>query len=114
MDRREARRQFKSKKTPRGIFVIRCTTSGQAWLGSSTHLDSQRNSTWFQLQGGMHRNPRMQAAWNANGELVFTYEILETFDEDLSPLLLKETFAERLKIWEREVAGAERLDTWRA
>jgi hypothetical protein len=66
------------------------------------------------LRLGGYRNASLQSAWNAHGESAFTYEILETFDEDLPPLLLKDTFAERLKIWEGEVVGIERLDTWRA
>ncbi|HTQ53000.1 MAG TPA: GIY-YIG nuclease family protein [Bryobacteraceae bacterium] len=114
MDKREARQQFKAKKTPRGIFVIRCTASGQSWLGPSTHLDSGQNRAWFELRQGMHRNARMQAAWHAHGEAAFRYEILETFDEDLSPLLVKDTFAERLKHWSGELPDAERLDSWRS
>jgi hypothetical protein len=114
VDKREARRQYKSKKTPQGIFVIRCAASGQVWLGPSTHLDSQQNGTWFQLRNHMHRNSRVQAAWDAHGEESFAYEILEAFDEDLSPLLLKDTFAEKMKHWEGAFPGAERMDTWRS
>ena len=114
MDKRQARKAFKSKQTPRGIFAIRCRASEQTWLGSSTHLDSEQNRAWFELCHGMYRNPRMQAAWNAHGETAFAYEILETFDDDLSPLLLKDAFAERLKHWEGALGGTERLDSWRS
>ncbi len=113
MDKREARQEYKLKKTPQGVFAIRCLSSGQAWLGPSTHLDSEQNSAWFQLRLGQHRNSRLQAAWNAHGEDAFTYQILETFEDDVAPLLLKNTFTERLEHWQSKYPEAERLDAWR-
>ena len=113
MDKREARREFKAKKTPKGIFAVRCEASGETWVAASTHLDSQQTGWWFQLQSGMHPNRQMQAAWNTHGEASFTYRILETFDEDVAPLLLKDLSANRRKHWEREL-GVVQADSSRA
>lgn len=99
MDKRAARREYKSKRTPKGIFAVRCKATGDVWVGSSTHLDSQVNTIWFQLRGGLHMNQVMQAAWNAHGEAAFTYEVLETLDDDVPALLLKDLLQERLKHW---------------
>jgi hypothetical protein len=104
MDKRAARQEYKSKKTPKGIFAVRCKATGDVWVGSSTHLDSQVNTIWFQLQGGLHLNPAMQAAWNAHGETAFAYEVLETLDDDLPALLLRDLLEERRKHWERTLA----------
>jgi hypothetical protein len=101
MDKRAARTAYKAKKTPRGVYAIRCKATGEAWVGSSTHLDSQANSIWFELRSGLHRNRAIQAVWNAHGETVFSYEVLEILDDDVPPLLLKDLLEERRKHWER-------------
>ena len=86
MDRREAARQFKERKTFRGAYAVRCTKTGEVWVGSSMNLDATRNSTWFSLRHGSHHNKMLQAAWNEHGDQEFSYEILETLDQDVSPL----------------------------
>ena len=103
MDKREARKQFKSKVTPKGVFAVRCTVSGEAWVAASDHLDSARNGLWFQLRNRLHPNRQLQAAWNACGEDAFEYSILETLDEDMKPLTLKDTLQERQKHWMAEL-----------
>ena len=108
MDKREARKACKSRVTPKGIFAVRCKTSGEVWVGASDHLDTAQNGMWFQLRGGLHRNPQLQAAWNAHGEAACQYEVLEKFDEEVSPLLLGDLTKKRQKHWE-DVLGAARL-----
>ena len=107
MNKREARKEFKSRKTPKGIYAVRCSATGDAWVGSSTHLDSQQNGIWYQLRNGLHMNKAMQAAWNAHGEPAFSYQVLETFDEDLAPLLLNEQLKERRKHWEQAIISSD-------
>jgi hypothetical protein len=99
VDKREARRDYKAKKTPKGIFAIRCQPTGDVWVGASTHLDSQVNHVWFELRAGLHRNKEIQSVWNSQGEAALTYEILETLDDDVAPLLLKDLLAERQEHW---------------
>jgi hypothetical protein len=106
MDRREARKAYKSRTIPKGVFAIRCTVSGEVWVGASDHLDSARNGVWFQLRNGLHRNPRLQAAWNTCGEAAFEYEVLEKFAEDVSPLLVGDLFHQRQKHWARALEAA--------
>ena len=106
MDKRQARREYKERKTPRGIFAIRCAATGEAWVSASTHLDSERNGIWFQLRLGLHQNKRLQTAWNATGEEAFKYEILETLEDDVLPLAIKDVLRERQKHWEKELGAA--------
>ena len=107
MDKRGARRAFKERVTPKGIFVIRCAAAGEAWVDASTHLDSEKNGAWFQLRNGLHRNQEMQAAWTAHGEAAFEYAILETLDDDVSPLLLRDLLAQRKRHWELQLAPCD-------
>ena len=106
MDKRQARREYKERKTPKGIFAIRCAGTSDVWVGASTHLDSERNGIWFQLRLGQHQNKRLQAEWNAKGEQAFTYEILETLDDDVLPIAIKDVLRERQKHWEKELGAA--------
>jgi hypothetical protein len=102
VNRREAKKEFRERKTPKGIFAIRCAASGQVWVGRSRHLNTAQNGIWFALRTGAHLHKGLQAAWNAHGEAAFAYEIAEEFDEDLSPLLLNDMFREREKHWAKE------------
>ena len=85
MDKREARKEFKLRTTPKGIFAVRCLASGDVWVSATDHLDSARNGVWFQLRNGLHQNKTLQAVWNAHGEGGFEFEVLETLPEDVSP-----------------------------
>lgn len=106
MDKRAARKEFKLRKTPKGIFAIRCAATSVVWVSASDHLDSARNGVWFQLRNGLHQNKRLQSEWNANGEEAFAFEVLETLDDDISPLLLKDVLRERQKHWENELRAS--------
>jgi hypothetical protein len=106
MNKREARNEFKSRRTPKGIFAIRCTAAEEVWVGASDHLNSARNGIWFLLRNGLHPNKRLQATWNTHGEEAFDYEVLENVDEDVSPLLLGDLLRERLKHWETELGAS--------
>ena len=106
MDKREARREFKLRKTPKGVFAVRCTATGEVWVGGSTHLDSAKNGLWYQLRNGLHRNQRLQAAWNARGEAAFAFEIVEELDPELAPLLVGDTLGERSQHWLKAMGAA--------
>lgn len=112
MDKRAARAEYKLKKTPKGIFAVRCRATGEVWAGASNHLDSHVNQIWFILRSGRHPNKPMQAAWNEHGESAFAYEILEALEDDVDRLLLKDLLDRRLKHWKQAV-GAQPNDPLR-
>ena len=98
-DRKAAIAAYKSRVVRHGICVVRCTATGEAWAGATTKPGNNQNSLWFQLRLGANRNRAMQAAWNAHGEGSFVYEMVETFDEDLSKHSLDAKIKERLGYW---------------
>ncbi|KRB49548.1 hypothetical protein ASE02_17220 [Phenylobacterium sp. Root700] len=106
--RREAIREYKDRKTPIGIFSLRCTATGQTWVGASRNLDGQRNSSFFSLRQGSHRNQGMQAAWKANGgEEGFEFSVVELLENDeLGPLGRGSWLKERERYW-LEALGAK-------
>ncbi len=109
MDRKEAKRQYKERKAPpRGICAVRCTATGRAWVGHSTNLDALQTRLWFTLRLGSHNNPGLQAEWNAHGEQVFRYEVLETLEESVTKLEEPDLLKERTRHWIAEL-GADPL-----
>ena len=106
MDKRQARKEFKARKTPKGIYAVRCTVSGEVWVSSAGDLNTVRNGVFFMLRNAMHHNKPMQEAWNKYGDAGFEFEVLETFDEDMPPLLLRDALRDRQKHWIQELSGA--------
>ncbi len=50
----------------RGAYAVRCTKTGEVWVGSSMNLDATRNSTCVRACGTAATiNKMLQAAWNA-------------------------------------------------
>lgn len=103
VSRKEAIKEFKERKTALGVYAVRCTASGSAWVGSARNLGAARNGCWFALRSGGHREPSLQGEWNAHGEAAFTYEILETFDDDLHPMAVPDMLKARRAHWVAEV-----------
>lgn len=101
--RRELIQNYKNRKTPRGIFAVRCTATDEVWIGSSPNLDGARNSLWFQLNNGNHRNRSLQAAWTTHGQPAFQYEVLEQLDDDVAAFDVRDLLKERLQAWAAEM-----------
>jgi hypothetical protein len=99
IDRKEAIRKFKEQKSRMGAYAVRCTTSGQVWVGSTRNLDANRNGSWFALRQGGHRDRSLQEEWKARGEQNFQYEILELLDPDVAPLAVSDLLKEKKRHW---------------
>jgi hypothetical protein len=97
--RRQIADEFKERRVPQGIYAIRCTANGDVWVGSSTNLSAVQNSQWFQLRGGLHRSASLQQAWTHHTEQAFSLEVLEQFDDEVSPLLLSDLLRSKKKMW---------------
>lgn len=94
-DRKVAIAAYKERKTACGVFAIRCSASGQVWVGESRHLDTQQNGLWFSLRLGSGRNRTLQQAWNDHGEAAFSFEPLERLADVTSDYLLRSTLKAR-------------------
>lgn len=80
--RRAAVRDYKERKVSKGIFAVRCPAAGQVWVGASRNLEQQQNGVWFSLRQGGHPNRALQAAWRDHGEAAFSFEVVETIDDE--------------------------------
>ncbi|WP_340644134.1 GIY-YIG nuclease family protein [Phenylobacterium sp.] len=97
--RRDIARAYKERKVPTGIFSLRCEPTGETWIGLSRNLDGAANSVLLGLRMGSHRNKTMQAAWTAHGGDSFTYTVVESLEEDLSPIGKEDWLKTRLRHW---------------
>ncbi|WP_243287502.1 GIY-YIG nuclease family protein [Geothrix terrae] len=106
-DRKAALRAYKERKPRPGIYAVRHLASGRAWAGANPNLDTTRNGLWHQLNEGRHLDRGLQAAWNQHGEAAFEYVILEVLEEEMSPLILKESLKAKKAEWADLLAGSE-------
>jgi len=102
MNRKEAIREYKERKTEKGIFSIRCNATGRQWIESSPNLGAARNGAFFTLRAGGHRDKALQAEFTANGEPAFEFEVLETLPDDVPQLNLRDLLKERKLHWVAE------------
>lgn len=107
--RKAAIQAYKERKTPRGIFAVRCAVTGSVWVDSTTDFRAAENRTWFSLRmGGAHVEKNIAQEFREHGQEKFSFEILETLDDDVSELSLRDVLKERKLHW-MERLGARTL-----
>ena len=105
-DKKAAITAYKKRKPVAGIFAVRCTASGHAWIGQTLNLDTVQNRVWFSLRVGSHSNRELQSAWATHGAAAFTFEPLEQLkDEDL-PYVRASLLKEREIHWRSTLKGS--------
>lgn len=104
--RRAAIAAYKRRVVPAGIFAIRCSASGQCWVGKAVDLDTIANRLRFTLSRGISQNAALQDAWRQHGAASFAFETVETLDDDLSAYMRDRTLKARLEHWQAAL-GAE-------
>lgn len=103
IDRKAAVTAYKERKTIAGVFVIRCATSGESWVGQAPNLETIRNRTWFTLRQGGHACRTLQAAWNAHGEAGLTFAECERMEDEETAYIRNALLKERLLHWQAEL-----------
>ncbi|QOY89733.1 GIY-YIG nuclease family protein [Paludibaculum fermentans] len=104
-ERKEINRKYKEQKPNMGIFAVRCAAGGLVWVGSTRNLDAAKNSHWFALGHGSHRDRALQEAWNGYGAEAFVYEVLEKLDEDLLPIAVADVLKEKRGLWVEQLGA---------
>lgn len=99
MDRKAEIRRYKEREATAGIYAIRCTATGDAWVGATPSLDKIANRQFFTLRQGTNPNAALQAAWNRSGGDAFVLEPIEMLGEDVSALARPRVLKERLAHW---------------
>ena len=80
-ERKAAVSAYKERKIDAGIYAVRCTLSGEIWVGSAPDLRTIQNRLWFTLRQGSSSHRALQDAWTTHGAEAFTFEVVERLDE---------------------------------
>ena len=107
-ERRAAIAAYKERPVAWGIYVVRCAVTGEQWVGSSRHLDTQQNGLWFALRMGSCRNTALQNAWTKSGPDAFEFEVVHRLPADTTVLRRDDLLKQQVAIW-RETLGAVAL-----
>jgi len=83
--RKEFVREYRERRKPAGVFMVKNTANGKVLHGSSLNLEGPLNSHRFMLRSGKHENEALQRDWSTFGEHSFTFEILETVPKSSDP-----------------------------
>jgi hypothetical protein len=78
--RKELIRQYKEIKIEAGVYQIRNTKNYKVLVVSTPNLKTM-NGKPMMLNGGVHKNKRLQEEWNKFGEEAFVFEVLEVLKE---------------------------------
>ena len=106
MDRKEQLRAYKEAPRAMGVYLVRNTAGGTAFIGSSVNIPGMLNRQRFQLEMGGHSNRALQAQWDQVGADAFLFEALDTLepptDPDYDPAddlaMLEDMWLERLSL----------------
>lgn len=106
--RRAAVAAYKEQPVVGGVYVVRCTASGEAWVGATANLEGLKAQPFFSLRLGGHPNRGLQAAWTAHGEAAFTLQVVERLPEETVDYARAAQLRDRAAHWRAEL-GAKRL-----
>lgn len=97
--RKAAITAYKERTPVFGVFAVICTATGEAWVGQSRHLETQKNGLWFTFRLGSSPYAAAQAAWKRHGEDNFRFEELDRLGEDWSDIGRKDELKRRQTLW---------------
>ncbi|MCK1390732.1 GIY-YIG nuclease family protein [Bradyrhizobium sp. 1] len=103
IDRKAATAAYKERKTIAGIYVVRCTASGEAWVGQAPNLETIQNRIWFSLRQGSHTCHSLQAAWTTHGEAGLTFGECERLEDEKTAYVRNALLKERVLHWRTEL-----------
>ncbi|HTV66933.1 MAG TPA: GIY-YIG nuclease family protein [Rhizobiaceae bacterium] len=105
-NRKAAIAEYKKRQAVPGIYAVRCTATGQVWVGRAPDIEKIQTRLWFGLRTGGNQHPGMQKAWNEHGAESFAFEELELLDAEDIPAVRDSKMKERLDHW-RAALNAE-------
>lgn len=74
------------------IYRITNMSNGHYYIGSAESFARREWQHKYDLKRGVHKNPRLQAAWTKYGEDMFVFEIIEEVAEDRAAFDIENTY----------------------
>ena len=91
---------FKKQQSSAGIFAVRCTASGEVWVGKAQNLDTIQNRVWFSLRHGSSPHRELREAWNSHGADQITFQVLERIEHEELSYVRNALLNERASHWQ--------------
>jgi group I intron endonuclease len=74
------------------IYRITNMANNKYYIGSTDSFARREWQHKYDLKRGVHKNPRLQAAWNKYGEEMFVFEVIEEVPEGVNVLQVEDTY----------------------
>jgi hypothetical protein len=103
--RKAAIAAYKERKVVAGVYLVRCAVSGEAWVLHWLDVSTIQTRMWFALRQGGSPHKDMAEAWRKHGEAQFSFEVLETLEDEPLSYVRVSKLKERAAHW-RERLGA--------
>lgn len=110
MDKTERRiraSQWKERKVIAGIYALRSATGG-LWVGRAPDISTIETRLRFSLKHRSSPHRALQAAWTAEGEEAFSFDVLEWLEPDETGPVPEFVLRARHEHW-LEQLGASRI-----
>jgi len=105
---RQLARQYKERKPPMGVYVIRDLVDQQVFVGASLDVDGAINRHRFELKLAGHRNRALAHAWRSHGADNFVFEVIDRLKPSDEPGYdCKRELAALLAMWTEELGCPE-------
>lgn len=75
------------------IYIIENNVNGKFYIGRTNKPDPRRRCHFSELRRGIHRNPRLQNAFNKYGEEAFRFQVVDIASDDCIEAKEAEWFA---------------------
>jgi group I intron endonuclease len=86
---------FREACTVAVIYRITNMANGKYYIGSADAFARREWQHKYDLKRGVHKNPRLQAAWNKYGEEMFVFEVLEEILEGGNQLQVEDGYLKK-------------------
>jgi hypothetical protein len=107
--RKAAIAAYKERKVQAGAYAIRCTASGQVWVGIAPDLSTIQKRIWFSLRLGGYAHRSLQEARTAHGMETFIFEVVERLGDSDDPDYVRKAALKRLHTHWVEKLDATRI-----
>jgi group I intron endonuclease len=74
------------------IYRITNMANGKYYIGSADSFARREWQHKYELKRGVHKNPRLQAAWDKYGAEMFVFEVIEELPEGADQLQIEDTY----------------------
>lgn len=105
-DRKRAVAAYKERRSAFGVYAVICEATGQAWVGTSSHLETHKTGLWFGLRLGTSPFKGLQQAWKEHGEAAFRFEELERLRDDYPEIGRRDELRKRQALWRARLDAA--------